>query len=828
MPPTTVSRGRGVASATSLKGSPSPKTLPANSHASSDGPTVRRSPRPIRKQHSQLNGASHDVPSAGGGIKSVWAFLILALAFHCVYIVSIFDIYFRTPLVTGLLPVPPPSLAPPARRLVLFVGDGLRADKCFEDDPETGSARAPFLREVIAKERGVWGLSHTRVPTESRPGHVAMIAGFYEDVSAVTRGWKHNPVSYDHLLARARHAWSFGAPEIVQLFPGPNVTMSSYGEEMIDFSRDALELDRFSFQGLTQLFASADMAVHERLRGDQVFIFVHLLGLDTNGHAYRPHSREYHQNVAYVDEGVRQAVAMIDSYYGHDNRTAYLFTSDHGMSDAGTHGDGDPDNTRCPLLLWGAGVGKPEREDQSWADAEYMRSWNLSHIKRRDVNQADLTPLMATLLGTAIPINSEGVLPTHLLVDGHFAMEASLVNLRQLHTTLAAKEEGRRRTEPFFRAHQPSARTLADRLDDLAKRAHEGVQREQLLSGMEGVREDIFSGLAYYQKYDWLVLRIVISLGYVSWIGYALLYMYTCQMNRAPATIPPRGPASLARRWSWMVCVILGAAAAGLYLIAKRAPMQYFLYFGFPLFFVHRIGAMVEPLLHSPQGATEKGTSGISGTILRLLPGALLYGLGLELCVLCFFRRSVFALLMPAMGALSYWLFRGRFAGSNGPSPVVGLLVSLSGLFTLLDPIREPDHRWWLAGGLTLLLGTGYLCWLGEADSTDRSPSGSGAGRKRLSGRRLPAVSGILLRLLPTAMSLLVAGWADWRFMRKATTLFPLQLLAWIIVLGSFVAPFLGRGWGGREREGGSRTLRNRLVELLMLLAPAYIMLSVS
>lgn len=75
-------------------------------------------------------------------------FLIISGFFvHIVFLVSVFDIYFKSPVVHGITPQSGP-LEAPARRLVLIVADGLRADSFFKEN-DLNERSAPHLRYRI-------------------------------------------------------------------------------------------------------------------------------------------------------------------------------------------------------------------------------------------------------------------------------------------------------------------------------------------------------------------------------------------------------------------------------------------------------------------------------------------------------------------------------------------------------------------------------------------------------------------------------------------------------------------------------------------------------
>ena len=70
--------------------------------------------------------------------------IAFALVLHLVFLASVFDIYFKSPVLPSTRQFFPDYVAP-ARRLVLFVADGLRADSLYSlSEDET-----PYFRKII-------------------------------------------------------------------------------------------------------------------------------------------------------------------------------------------------------------------------------------------------------------------------------------------------------------------------------------------------------------------------------------------------------------------------------------------------------------------------------------------------------------------------------------------------------------------------------------------------------------------------------------------------------------------------------------------------------
>jgi len=478
------------------------------------------------------------------------------------------------------------------------------------------------------------------VPTESRPGHVALIAGLYEDVSAVTTGWKLNPVNFDSLFNRSRHTWSWGSPDILPMFeqgavPG-RVDAFTYGAEMEDFSSDALALDYWVFDHVKDFFKEAESNKHlrEAVKQDKVVFFLHLLGLDTAGHFFRPYSKEYLHNLQVVDKGVKEVVELFESFYG-DDRTAFVFTADHGMSDWGSHGDGHPNNTRTPLIAWGSGVAKPQLYPDGNAPGhdEFSSDWNLGRVRRHDVAQADVAALMAYLVGVEFPANSVGELPLPFLdADIRDKAEAALINVQGVLEQYRVKEENKKGTELRYRPYRAlsnNGMTPEHRVADIrqlidAGRYEEAIEEAATLMkiGLEGLR--------YLQTYDWLFLRALITVGYLGWVAYALTTVVDLHVLNGRLQ-PSR---------TLVGTLVFSSVLATLYasFVISKSPIAYYAYAFFPVFFWEEVYARRGCLAEGRKHLFSHISSG--GGVASLVFNAAVY-IGVIESLVCWFRSSM-------------------------------------------------------------------------------------------------------------------------------------------------------------------------------------------
>ncbi|XP_057555911.1 GPI ethanolamine phosphate transferase 1 isoform X2 [Hippopotamus amphibius kiboko] len=722
-------------------------------------------------------------------------YIILGLLIHFMFFASIFDIYFTSPLVHGMTPQFTP-LPPPAKRLVLFVADGLRADKLYELD-ENGNPRAPFIRNIITHE-GSWGISHTRVPTESRPGHVALIAGFYEDVSAVAKGWKENPVEFDSLFNETRYTWSWGSPDILTMFAkgasGNHVFTYVYDSHSEDFgAQDVTKLDTWVFDHVKEFFHAArnNQSLFSKLNEDKIVFFLHLLGIDTNGHAHRPSSREYSDNIKIVDEGVKEIISTLKDFYGNDGKTAFIFTSDHGMTDWGVHGAGHPSETCTPFVTWGAGIKNPQKASAQKFDDTYLQEWKLENWKRQDVSQADITPLMAALIGIPFPLNSVGILPVDMLnTTDLFKAESMFTNAAQILEQFKVKMTQKKEATLSF-LFTPFKLLSDSKQINILRKARSYIKQKKYDEAVSLCKELInlaLKGLSYYHTYDRFFLAFNVLLGFVGWISYASLLIIKshCNLTRSVSK-EVKKPSHL------LSCsfVAIGVLVA-LFLLIQACPWTYYIYCLLPL-----------PIWY----AVLREFPVIQGfvTLLFTFPPSrfvgylLLFILGVEILVLSFFHRYM---LTAGLIAFAGWPFiTPLWTRAKSTSLSWIFFCLLLAVFPLMPVLgRKPDIFLVVGAGLLVLLLSLFVVI---------------SVIKRKDSFVNEELVLHLLQMLSMVLSMCVGYGTHNSLLKKQGLPLINQIVSWTILASSFFVPLLS-----------PPILFNRLFSIFVSLMSTYLLLS--
>nr|XP_057916706.1 GPI ethanolamine phosphate transferase 1 isoform X2 [Doryrhamphus excisus]XP_057916707.1 GPI ethanolamine phosphate transferase 1 isoform X2 [Doryrhamphus excisus] len=687
-------------------------------------------------------------------------------------------------------------LTPPASRLVLIVADGLRADSLFALLPN-GSSRAPYLRSVV-EEKGTWGVSHTRVPTESRPGHVALIAGFYEDVSAVAKGWKENPVEFDSVFNESRHTWSWGSPDILPMFAkgasGDHVSTHTYPAAEEDFaSTDASMLDSWVFTQVKLFFQSAksNSALMASLLQDKNVFFLHLLGLDTNGHAHRPMSQEYLDNIGLVDSGVSELVSLVEDFFGHDGRTAYVFTSDHGMTNWGSHGAGHPSETLTPLVVWGAGVQSPHKvtESQIYHDG-YLQDWKLEHLRRVDVNQADIAPLMASLIGVPIPVNSVGVLPLHYLNNtDRFKAECMYTNGIQILEQFKMKMKQKKETTLsfLFTPYKPLTQPKQAEFIHKARILMQLEKYGEAISLCQSLISHALEGLIYYHTYDRFFLGCSVVLGFVGWTSYVVLVILKthASLNMHP-DILTQNPSPTLLRLCLSVAVVISV-----FLLVQRSPITYYVYCLLPVpvwYSVLKESKTLKDLIQSAH----------SFPLWKCFGYFVLVAFGIELLVVSFFHR---AMLTVGLAALSLWpMLTGLFGKAKFRSLSWFLGCLCLAAFPLMPVVgREANINLVTCAGLLTLFTSSCFLW----PSHNRTPLHPSDKQQ------------FIIQMLHVAVCAYVPSSTHSSLQQKQGLPLLNQIISWATFASSILVPLMS-----------STRLFHRLLSILLSLTATYLLLS--
>ncbi|XP_062545025.1 GPI ethanolamine phosphate transferase 1 isoform X2 [Armigeres subalbatus] len=596
-------------------------------------------------------------------------FAFIALFIHVLFLLSIFYIYFQSPILRNL-PIGADYDDAPADRVVIFIADGLRAESFLEHQAN----RTKFLRRMIISN-GAFGISHTRVPTESRPGHVALFAGLYEDPSAIFKGWKENPVEFDSVFNRSHATYSWGSPDILSVFSSKmetgTILTESYPADVEEFSQttNTSILDLWVFDKVKQYFQKPEN-IELLMSKKNVILFLHLLGMDTSGHVHKPYSQLYTENLIIVDQGIEQIVHLIDQVTNHDLRTTYIFTSDHGMTDKGSHGSGHPRETETPFVAWGAGI---HYWKDVWID-EPGKHVIIDEVlvPRWDINQADVTPLISALLGQAVPKNSCGKLPRQYLnATEAYVAKCMRANADQLYQQYSQyrHESSQKLFKWNISQKESDYVVIISKLRYDVEIVYRDKNFKKVIALCDALIDVTLEVIEFYQTYYKNELLFMLTLAMTGWILIVLGKLFVFE------EVFPKISRKLSVAGITAMIVITG------YNYFQGTPRIVTFYFLLPLF------------IWIPVVASSRAY--IKMISLRVLGQTVVFVGFAELCVMAFFQRSVLSLFL--FGNTIY--LAHKLKQLSGSKLVYSLVFSnaVLAVFPILPVVEKDSNHPWLS-----------------------------------------------------------------------------------------------------------------------------------
>jgi hypothetical protein len=244
---------------------------------------------------------------------------------------------------------PPPRSA---RRIVLIIADGVNADQ----ERSLGSAVALAKRGARAEI-----LSH--VPTFSSPSYATWLSGVDPTDSGVRTNRYRGPLPLDSLLSRARA----GGLRILGFDEGPGPLLHRlFGPHLTEHIEGAARWPEV-FRALSR----SDLAV------------LSLTAADVAGHHHGARDLRYLEAIQEVERRIQHVLRAVDL-----SQDLVVIVSDHGHLPRGGHGGSEHVLRRLFFVAAGAGIAEQPRTGE--------------------MDQRDLAPSLALLLGLAPPAHSRG------------------------------------------------------------------------------------------------------------------------------------------------------------------------------------------------------------------------------------------------------------------------------------------------------------------------------------------------------------------------------------------------------------------------------------